>query len=257
MIGYIYKISYIGDEDIEINYVGSTMKTIQHRWHTHLSDYFRYLNESFQEVAIFPYLKQYGINNFKIILIKEYEVIDKYHLRAFEQLHINKVKCINKYASFQPLQKNKNLHNIRSKKFRETFPDIKKACDKNYYENNKANILARNKEYRDEHKEELAEQNKVYRQLNDEKIKANKKEYHQANAEKICAKTRAYYAANREEQLKKKKEYRESKKEELREKNKQYREANKEKQKAKAAAYYLANSEKIKARVAANKAAKN
>ena len=256
MIGYIYKISYIGDEDIEINYVGSTTKTIGDRWSKHKNSYNRYLDDKYNSMSIYSYFDKYGFDNFEISVIKEYEVVDREHLRAFEQLYINKIKCVNSQCAFQPFPKYRNVDPIKQAEYRANNKDKKKVTDKNYYEANKDIILAKHKEYRDEHKEELAEQKKVYRQLNDEKIKACKKEYHQANAEKICAKTRAYYAANREEQLKKKKEYAELNKEKISEQRKQYRETNKENQKSKAAAYYLANSEKIKARVAANKAAK-
>ncbi|GMF36438.1 unnamed protein product [Phytophthora lilii] len=49
-------------------------------------------------VSIFEHFDRHGIEQFKIILIKEYEVADKTHLRAYEQLWINKLRhsCVNK-----------------------------------------------------------------------------------------------------------------------------------------------------------------
>ena len=56
--------------------------------------------------------KLYGIQNFKIILIKEYMVYrehkkDHRHLFVYEQLWINKMKCINIQCAINPLKYNK------------------------------------------------------------------------------------------------------------------------------------------------------
>jgi hypothetical protein len=113
MIGIIYKI--VCNVNPNIIYIGSTTKTLQKRWVGHIYDYKRKKNVS---VSIYEYFDKYDIKNFNIVLIKEYVVIDKYHLSVYEQLWINKYKkiCVNKINPF----KIKFLSNkVRGKKYYE------------------------------------------------------------------------------------------------------------------------------------------
>ena len=104
--GHIYRIICLIHPKIQ--YVGSTFNELRHRWQSHKSDYKKYLNGG-RECAIYPYFEQYGIENFKMIKIKDYIVYaenkkDHKHLSAYEQLWINKLKCVNKNAAFNPLK---------------------------------------------------------------------------------------------------------------------------------------------------------
>lgn len=96
MIGRIYKIYYN-----DIVYIGSTIKTLRRRLSYHKSDYKRYLNKKRDNIAIFEYFTQHGVDNFKIELIKEYEVCDKKHLSVYEQLWMNKLKNVNTNKAFR------------------------------------------------------------------------------------------------------------------------------------------------------------
>lgn len=96
-IGRIYKIIHTQSN---ISYIGSTFNTLRDRFYNHKGSYKKWLEGKYNEVAIYPYFKQYGIDQFKMILVKEYEVIDRKHLEAYEQIWINKTKCINKVNSF-------------------------------------------------------------------------------------------------------------------------------------------------------------
>jgi len=106
--GNIYKI--INSIDNEI-YVGSTFNQIRHRWQQHKAAYNRWLNgKGKDKCSIFNKIKLLGIENFKIILIKKYDVYrddskDRRHLLSKEQLWINKLKCINSYCAFNPIPK--------------------------------------------------------------------------------------------------------------------------------------------------------
>lgn len=84
-IGQIYRIIHIHSN---ISYIGSTFNK---RLNDRMS---RHKNKS-NNTCIGKYLKKYGADNFKIILIKKYEVCDRKHLFAMEQLWINKFNCIN------------------------------------------------------------------------------------------------------------------------------------------------------------------
>jgi len=93
-IGKVYKIIH---NQSNICYVGSTFNTLRDRFRKHCLS---------SGCKISDYFIQYGKENFKIILIKEYCVIDKEQLHAWEQLWINKLKSINAQCAFNPLYKN-------------------------------------------------------------------------------------------------------------------------------------------------------
>jgi len=138
--GYIYKI--ICKVDDTICYIGSTFNTLRNRWQEHKKDY-KKRNGVF---SIHKYFDKYKIENFKIILIKEYLVCrdgqrDTKHLYAYETLWINKTKsCINKHLPFQPLKKEYQRQNKAQYKanYRATINGKEKI--KEYYEKNKQEI---------------------------------------------------------------------------------------------------------------------
>ncbi len=137
-IGIVYRITKI--DDPTINYVGSTFTTLRQRWQTHKLKF----NNNCNGCSIGEYFDKYGIDKFKIILIKEYKVCaenqkDNKHLRAYEQLWINKFKlkncCINKLDTFRLLYKQKISK--RNKDYYQTNKEKLKEYKKNYYQTNK------------------------------------------------------------------------------------------------------------------------
>jgi hypothetical protein len=159
-IGRVYKIMYIGNENVNITYIGSTLNTLRDRWMSHKYG----LKNKNNKVSIYKTFEKYGIENFKIFLIKEYEVVDRKHLQMYEQLWINKIKNINLNSSFQILNKERQ---------------------KLYYKNNKDDINIKrseyNKNYKLENKDLLNSKSKMWRDNNKEKVK----EYNKKNKEKI------------------------------------------------------------------------
>lgn len=144
MIGKIYKIIHTQSD---IVYVGSTFNTLRNRWASHKAP-------KYTKCAIHPYIKQYGQEQFKIILIKEYEVVDRTHLEAYEQLWINKLKCINISNTIK----------------------IQKHYSKNYYEKNKVLISEKCKTYRNTNPEIIKERKRLYRESNKEQISEKAKQ---------------------------------------------------------------------------------
>ena len=67
-IGRVYKIIH---NQSNIVYVGSTFNRLSDRFRQHKSDYIRWKNNKQAGVAIYPYFKTHGIENFQIVLIKE------------------------------------------------------------------------------------------------------------------------------------------------------------------------------------------
>ncbi len=92
--GKIYKIYYINDPTIY--YIGSTFKKIETRLRNHIYAYNEWIEKIRKfKCAIYPYFKKYGIENFKIELIKEYKVIEKQQLLVYETLYIRKLSPVN------------------------------------------------------------------------------------------------------------------------------------------------------------------
>ena len=136
--GKIYRIICLCNPTIQ--YVGSTFDELRYRWQNHKSSYVA--NPS--SISIYKYFEEYGIDNFKIVLIKEYDVWrehnkDRKHLEAYEQLWINKLICCN----------TKNCFNIN------------RFYTKDYRLKNKVYRSEYNKKYIEEHKEQIKEKLKI------------------------------------------------------------------------------------------------
>jgi hypothetical protein len=181
-IGHIYKI--ICNLDNSFCYIGSTFKRLDKRWKTHIDDY----KYKYGKISIHPYFNKYGIENFKIKLIKSYKVVrvdkkDHKHLYAYETLHINRNKktCVNTYLPFTPMKylnrkewrennkdKIKEYNKEYDKKKYQKNKEIIKEKAKEYYQNNKAII---NKKAKEKNKDKLNE--KINCQCGGKYIKQN------------------------------------------------------------------------------------
>ena len=101
--GHIYIIIYI--QNPKIFYIGSTFNELRQRCRNHKNDYKRR-----KGCSIYDFFIKYGIENFTMKLLKSYNVVrthskDTHHLRAYEQLWINKMKgCCNISNCYNPLR---------------------------------------------------------------------------------------------------------------------------------------------------------
>ena len=91
-IGRIYKIICSKSNDV---YVGSTFNALRTRMAQHKGHFE-------QKLGTYPSFKRHGWESLHIILIAEYEVVDRKHLLMYETLWINRLKACNKIVSFQP-----------------------------------------------------------------------------------------------------------------------------------------------------------
>ena len=143
-IGHIYKIICLVDS--KFCYIGSTFKKLNKRFKQHFDDFIKWLHgDNKMIMSCFPFYEKYGIENFKIILIKSYEVCkahnkDNKHLWAYETLWINKTKCCNLRLPIHYLKKQREKW--RHKKYRQN--NVKKI--KEYRKNNSKKIKERNSE---------------------------------------------------------------------------------------------------------------
>lgn len=99
MIGRIYKIVH---SQSDIVYVGITMDRLSKRWTAHKNLYVKEKCKN-SNITIYEHMVKHGVDQFKIMLIKEYDVIDSNHLKVYETLWMNKLKCVNKIPSFNPM----------------------------------------------------------------------------------------------------------------------------------------------------------
>ncbi|EGZ30186.1 hypothetical protein PHYSODRAFT_467210 [Phytophthora sojae] len=145
MIGYIYRIIHL---ESDIQYVGSTFNEPRKRWQAHKSAFVRWTKDNQGTVSIFPYFQEYGIDQFKLIPIKSYDVADRKCLIAMEQLWISKLRCINKNNPFC----------------------IKKLYKKHLYTANKES---------DKDRTALNAKQKIYNKANEDSIKARRRQKYQ------------------------------------------------------------------------------
>jgi len=226
--GTIYKIVCSLDENVI--YIGSTYNQLRHRWQKHKSNYKEYLEGKHGCISIYPYFEKFGIENFKIMRIKDYECYrgnksDSKHLQAYEQLWINKTRCVNKISTFSIPIVAKQKKKEKGKEYREANREKLSENRKEYYEANREVILEKSKEYYQANQEKISE----YRKANREVILEKSKEYYQANRRAKLEKNKEYYQANRRAKIEKSKEYRKANQEKILEKRKEYYQANQEK----------------------------
>ncbi|KAF0772097.1 hypothetical protein AaE_002353 [Aphanomyces astaci] len=143
--GTIYKII---DAQSDTCYVGMTLGNLANRMQQHKQAY----DKDGYECTIYKHMREHGVERFKMIKIKEYQVVDRKHLAVFETLWIKKLKCINKNVSFNPIPM------------------------KYYY-----------KQYQQANKEWIAEKKRAHYVENKERINAKHKVNYQTNRETIIA----------------------------------------------------------------------
>ena len=137
--GHIYKIICLVDPTF--CYIGSTFNRLSKRFEMHREHFKDWLKGKNSGCSCFPYYEKYGIENFKIILIKSYEVCrshlkDRRHLEAYETLWINrhKGKCCNEKLPIEYLRREKK------KEYREKNKEQIAEKKKNDYEKNKEKL---------------------------------------------------------------------------------------------------------------------
>lgn len=188
-IGKVYKIICTQSNDI---YVGSTFNTLRDRWMAHKQRYEQYQNDPSRNMSIHTYFDKYGIDNFKIILIKEYDVIDRNHLETKEQLWLNKLKNINIQSAFNPFRRgSKMIYQNRKEKMNIKYDCL---CGTSYYARHKSKHEQSKKHIyfmmSNDEKKEYDNNTKIIKEQIKENQKEHKKEYREKNKEIIKEKHR-------------------------------------------------------------------
>jgi ribosomal protein S27AE len=189
--GRVYRIVCLCEPDIQ--YVGSTFNELKQRWQSHKKKYNHWLKTPNMKgvCSIYHYFKKYGIENFKILLIKEYQVFsetkkDRKCLNVYETLWINKLKCVNIYSPFSIKHINKLIRRDYHKRNYQENKEKKKEKSRQYYQENKEKIVDVKRQYRQNNKDKIRDKKRDYY----EKNKDNFREYYEKNKEKINEKRR-------------------------------------------------------------------
>lgn len=140
--GIIYKI--ICKLNHKFCYIGSTFDTLRNRWQRHKRHYSDWVKDSDTgKCSCAPYFKKYGIENFKVIEIKSYDIHlkDRRCLEAFETLWINNTRgCCNKILPVRYLEKEQK---------------------KQYQQENRESIAEQRKQFRQNNRESIAQKRAV------------------------------------------------------------------------------------------------
>jgi len=197
MIGRVYKIiTNCSDEKI---YIGSTQQECERRWQEHTCHYKLWKNGKTNYTSSFDLFEKYGIDNCRIVLIKQYEVVDEKHLRVYEQLYINKFKPINKVNSFFiRFLSDKN----RYKKLLKMRP--------NYHQERYQQALVRNPNHNKDEYQRKLERNPNHNQDDYQRKLERNPNYHQERYQQALVRNpnhnKDVYQNRREQQLKTKSE---------------------------------------------------
>jgi len=155
------KVYRIHSPSANLNYIGSTCKTLSKRLIDHRSAFNRYKDDKGD-----VYITSFEVLEYPdacILLIENFPCENKKELEQREGDFIKSVECVNERVAGR----------------------TGNESSKEYYKKNKEQILARKKEYKKQNKEKVKEKNKIYNEQNKEKILEQTKEYRQKNKEII------------------------------------------------------------------------
>jgi hypothetical protein len=151
-------------------YIGSTAEILlSNRLAKHRTDYRKHLNGKYHYITSFKILEN---DNYEIILLENFPCNNRYELKARERFYIESLNCVNKCIpnrtkkeyyddnKEQILEQKKKYYNNNKQKILE----YQKEYDKQYYEINKDKIIKQKKQYYEKNREHIKEQNKQYRE---------------------------------------------------------------------------------------------
>lgn len=171
MIGRIYRIIHL---ESEVCYIGSTFNKLKHRWQQHKSDYQKWSDGKARcHANIHRSFKEHGIEQFKMILVREIDVCDRAHLEMYEQLAINRFRktCVNSNSAF-------GIPKLTLMHYKATNADKIKAGLQKYRENNLETIRKTDRDRYPGEREKRIIQAKAYYAANKDKVTArNKKKF--------------------------------------------------------------------------------
>jgi len=188
--GKIYKIVSIIPELEGRCYVGSTIQPLAKRWGLHKKDCKR-KNANIQQT-----LKQYGVENFKIVLIELFPCNSKEELTGREEYWIRKLDSVKSGWNCHYAKQNIEGYKEKREVWIEKNKDKLRKNMKIYREENKD----KRKIYWEENKDKINQQRKLYWETYKVKKKEKLKQYYEENKDKINQQRRERRARKKQEQ---------------------------------------------------------
>jgi len=186
--GKIYKLKCKGGH----YYIGSTIRTLSDRLYSHKQCAKKDISK------VYTHLRSIGTDNVTIALVESYPCSSAKQLRKREDEYIQDALhdpfCLNDHRAYMTA-------------------DETAQQQKEYYKENRSDLLAYQQAYKAEHYKEIL---------------TKKAEYRKQHREELCEKQKAYAAAHKEQVQAKNKIYKERNKERIRKQCKQYNETHKE-----------------------------
>jgi len=164
------KIYVIRNHINDLIYIGSTTQSLSKRFSVHK------INSNTKKYQLYQTMNDFGRENFYI------ELLELYPCSCKDELHKREGYYIRKFDSFK-----NGLNGC-----------IAGRTDKEYYQDNKIQIIEQTKKYYNDNKDKIKDYDKEYYKVNKEEIKEYKKEYYKANKEKIRKKNKEYQKVNKE-----------------------------------------------------------
>ena len=183
-------------------YFGQT-QNIKRRWRNNGAEY--------KGTALQPYIEKFGWDNIQhIVLFKDQT---RENALWTEDFLITTAQedgvCINKQRSGL-VSKEEDYNKNQCKQYYEENKQQILDKKQQYYEENKQQILDKKQQYYEENKQQIRKQHKQYREQNKDKIK----QYREQNKDKIRERKKQYYEENKQQIREKQREYYQRKKEE-------------------------------------------
>ena len=182
-------------------YIGSTTQaTLALRLASHVRGFKGWKKGTYHFVSSFTILEH---GNYQIELLEAFPCKSKDELNAREGHYIRIIDCVNKR--------------------------VEGRTTKEWYQDNKNELLEKAKAYYETNKTEIAEQKKLYYETNKTEKLEKAKAYYETNKTEKLEKTNAYYETNKTEIAEQKRIWRETNKADIARKKKVYYEKNKTK----------------------------
>jgi hypothetical protein len=196
--GKVYRIYSLSKP--ELLYVGATCERLSVRLAKHRQDFRRWKTHKKSYTTSFKIFEE--CQDYRIELIEAKECKNKEELNQLEGKYIRELNCLNK-----------------------VIPDRDR---KEYYVDNKQEVLQKNKEYYVDNKQVILQKKKEYQQNNKQAILQYNKQYYVDNKQAISQCIKEYQQNNKQAISQRKKKYRENNKQIIAQKDKEYRENNKQ-----------------------------
>ena len=139
-LGKIYRI-ISNNPEITVVYYGSTVQSLCRRMAEHRSKYKRWCAGKVRLCSIFPYFKQYGIEQFHIELVEDFSCDNEQQLLTQENVYIRGYDCCNKKSAIRTPEETKEYY----KQWRQDNAESIIIKQKQHYQDNAESINIKRK----------------------------------------------------------------------------------------------------------------